>query len=32
MSDRAAPSERLPSHTPTCMGCGPDNPHGLHVE
>lgn len=32
MSDRAVPSERLPSHTPTCMGCGPDNPHGLHVE
>ena len=23
--------QRLPSHTPTCMGCGPDNPHGLHL-
>ncbi len=21
----------LPSHTATCMGCGPDNPHGLHL-
>ena len=29
MPESAAPSERLPSHTPTCMGCGPDNPHGL---
>lgn len=26
----AAP-ERLPSHTPTCMGCGQDNPHGLQL-
>ena len=24
--------QRLPSHTPTCMGCGPDNPHGLQLE
>ena len=23
--------ERLPSHTPTCMGCGPENPHGLQL-
>ncbi|MGB2921278.1 MAG: PaaI family thioesterase [Mycobacterium sp.] len=23
--------ERLPSHTTTCMGCGPDNPHGLRL-
>lgn len=32
-SDRslAPPAELLPSHTPTCMGCGPDNPHGLHL-
>ena len=21
----------LPSHTSTCMGCGPDNPHGLRL-
>ncbi|WP_396913323.1 PaaI family thioesterase, partial [Mycolicibacterium sp.] len=25
------PPERLPSHTTTCMGCGPDNPHGLRL-
>lgn len=25
-------AQRLPSHTPACMGCGPDNPHGLHLE
>ncbi|KXW75008.1 thioesterase [Mycolicibacterium phlei DSM 43071] len=25
------PAERLPAHTPTCMGCGPDNPHGLQL-
>ncbi|MCX2715391.1 PaaI family thioesterase [Mycolicibacterium sp. J2] len=24
--------QRLPSHTPTCMGCGLDNPHGLQLE
>lgn len=24
--------QRLPSHTPTCMGCGSDNPHGLQLE
>ncbi len=24
-------AQRLPSHTPTCMGCGPDNPHGLQL-
>ena len=23
---------RLPPHTPACMGCGPDNPHGLQME
>ena len=23
--------ERLPPHTPTCMGCGPDNPNGLQM-
>jgi acyl-coenzyme A thioesterase PaaI-like protein len=28
---RSSPPELLPSHTPTCMGCGPDNPHGLHL-
>ena len=27
----ASPPELLPSHTPTCMGCGPDNPNGLHL-
>ncbi len=24
--------EALPPHTPTCMGCGPDNPNGLHMK
>lgn len=23
--------EQLPPHTPTCMGCGPDNPNGLQM-
>ncbi|RIU21543.1 PaaI family thioesterase, partial [Mycobacteroides abscessus] len=23
--------EQLPPHTPTCMGCGPENPHGLQM-
>lgn len=30
--DAAAPAPQLlPAHTPTCMGCGPDNPHGLQM-
>ena len=32
MSERTASPERLPSHTRTCMGCGADNAHGLHLE
>lgn len=32
MSERTASPERLPSHTPTCMGCGADNAHGLQLE
>lgn len=28
----AGEPRRLPSHTPTCLGCGSDNPHGLHLE
>jgi len=24
--------EQLPPHTPTCMGCGPDNPNGLQMK
>lgn len=24
--------EQLPPHTSTCMGCGPDNPHGLRMK
>ncbi|MFZ2243079.1 MAG: PaaI family thioesterase [Gordonia amarae] len=24
-------AEALPPHTPTCMGCGPDNPNGLQM-
>ncbi len=31
MDDSASPPVRLPSHTPTCMGCGPENPHGLQL-
>lgn len=27
----ALPPEPLPPHTMTCMGCGPDNPHGLQL-
>lgn len=27
----AARPELLPAHTPTCMGCGPQNPHGLQL-
>ena len=23
--------QRLPAHTPTCMGCGPENPSGLRL-
>lgn len=26
-----ATPDPLPPHTPTCMGCGPDNPNGLHM-
>ncbi len=22
----------LPAHSPQCLGCGPDNPHGHHLE
>lgn len=29
--ESALPPERLPSHTTTCMGCGPENPHGLQL-
>jgi acyl-coenzyme A thioesterase PaaI-like protein len=25
-------SERLPPHHPNCLGCGPDNPAGVHME
>ena len=32
MPDSAVSPERLPSHTPTCMGCGPANSHGLRLE
>lgn len=28
-NDDGAP---LPFHRPTCLGCGPDNPHGYHLE
>ena len=31
MPESLLPPERLPSHTTTCMGCGPDNPHGLRL-
>ncbi|OBG89897.1 thioesterase [Mycobacterium sp. 1164985.4] len=31
MPDSASPPQRLPSHTPTCMGCGPQNPYGLQL-
>ena len=24
--------DRLPPHHPRCLGCGPDNPHGHHLE
>lgn len=23
---------QLPPHWPTCLGCGPDNPHGYHLQ
>lgn len=23
---------QLPAHSPGCLGCGPDNPHGHHLE
>ena len=32
MPESASLPKRLPSHTTTCMGCGPDNPHGLQME
>ena len=25
-------AERLPPHQPYCLGCGPENPHGFHLE
>lgn len=31
MPESASLPKRLPSHTTTCMGCGPDNPHGLQL-
>ncbi|WIM85919.1 PaaI family thioesterase [Candidatus Mycobacterium wuenschmannii] len=31
MSEETLPPSRLPFHTPTCMGCGPDNPHGFQL-
>ncbi|SIR66845.1 PaaI family thioesterase [Williamsia sterculiae] len=35
-ADRAAaapaPGQRLPGHGRDCYGCGPDAPHGLHLE
>lgn len=30
VADEGVP-QRLPAHTPVCMGCGPDNPHGLQL-
>lgn len=29
--ESAAEREPLPSHTPPCLGCGPQNPHGLQL-
>jgi len=26
------PGEVLPAHHPQCLGCGPDNPHGHHLQ
>lgn len=31
MREEPLPPSRLPFHTPTCMGCGPDNPHGFQL-
>ncbi|WP_099040732.1 hotdog domain-containing protein [Mycobacterium neglectum] len=31
LAESASQPHRLPSHTPTCMGCGPENPHGLQL-
>lgn len=31
VSVEAADRQLLPRHTSTGMGCGPDNPHGLHL-
>ena len=30
VADEGVP-QQLPAHTPVCMGCGPDNPHGLQL-
>jgi acyl-coenzyme A thioesterase PaaI-like protein len=27
-----AEGDPFPSHTPNCLGCGPDNPHGYQLE
>lgn len=29
---RRAANHVLPPHHPDCLGCGPDNPHGHHVQ
>lgn len=28
----SAGGRALPEHSPQCLGCGPDNPHGYHLE
>ena len=28
---RWGPGDRLPPHAPRCLGCGPENPHGLQL-
>lgn len=29
---RATAADVLPAHHPECLGCGPDNPHGHHLQ
>ena len=31
VGDAVTQAGLLPPHSPTCAGCGPDNPHGLHL-
>lgn len=32
MSASAPDGAQLPAHSPRCLGCGPDNPHGHHLQ